>query len=213
MIMSELPARLFLVVPPGLDPETAGACITSACAAGDVACVLLRLADSEDGNGPPRPGPADEARALAVTGSAQPLGAAVVVEDSVDLCRRAGADGVHVTRGPREAAAARRLLGRDMIVGGEVRGRRHEAMELGEAGIDYIAIDQRQEAGGENLLAWWAEMFVIPVVAMAPARPADMPELARRGAGFVRPPDEMWTDPQAAARVVAACMNALKETA
>ena len=217
--MTDLPARLFLVVPAGLEPERAAECITAACTAGDVACILVRLSEAaaegegEAGPRPPRPTAADEALARAVTESGQPLDAAVVVEDSVDLCRRVGADGVHITRGPREAAAARRLLGRGMIVGGEVRGKRHEAMELGEADIDYIAIDQRQEAGGENLLAWWAEMFVVPVVAIAPARPADMPALVARGAGFVRPPDEMWQDADAAARVIEACMAALKEAA
>ncbi len=217
--MTDLPARLFLVAPTGLAPERAAECCTAACTTGDVACILVRLSnataedDAESGEHLPRPTERDEALARAVTESGQPLGAAVVVEDSVDLCRRVGADGVHVTRGAREAEMVRRLLGTDMIVGGEVRGKRHAAMELGEAGIDYIAIDQRQEAGGENLLAWWAEMFVVPVVAIAPARPAELPALVARGAEFVRPPDEMWQDAEAAARVIKACMAALKEAA
>ncbi len=217
--MTNQPARLFLVVPASLAPERAAECIVAACTTGDVACILVRLREGgANGEGkanhsPPRPGAAEEALARAVTESGQPLEAAVVVENSVDLCRRVNADGVHVTRGPREAAAVRRLLGRGMIVGGEVHGKRHEAMELGETDIDYIAIDQRQEAGGENLLSWWAEMFVVPVVAIAPARPADMPALVARGADFVRPPDTMWQDETTAAHVIEACMAALKEAA
>ena len=219
--MSELPARLFLVVPAGLTPARAAACVARACAAGDVACVLVRR-DARDmtarrgtasGEADAGIGAADAAAVRTVVAAAQEKGAAAVVEDDVKLARDAGADGVHVTGGARAAKAARRALGGEMIVGGEVRGRRHEAMELGEAGVDYVAIDQRQEAGGENLLAWWAEMFVVPAVAIVPARPADMATLARRGAGFVVPPEEMWRDTDAAARVVEACMTALREAA
>ncbi len=192
--------RLFLVAPAGMEPGVAAACVEAACRAGDVACLLLRAGE----DGAHHAGPA--ARLI---GAGQAHGAAVVLEDDADLAQALGADGAHVTAGAEAAQAARRLLGADAIVGGECRGRRHEAMTLGAAGIDYLALDQRLEAGGENMLAWWAELFVVPVVAIHPAPPSAAAELAARGADFICPDARMWESAEAAARIVAETMKAL----
>ena len=203
--MSEGSVRLFLVVPPDLQPQRAEACLQAACMAGDVAAVLVPAEEQEDSP--------DAALARTIVETAQPLGAAVLVENSVSLARTLSADGVHITTGPREVAHARRLLGEEGIVGALCEKGRHEAMLLGEAGIDYLAVDQRREAAGENLLSWWAEMFVIPVVAFAPAAPDQVADLVRLGADFIRPQEDMWRSPEAARDCISALMQAIREAA
>ncbi len=202
-VMNESSISLFLVVPPDLEFKRAQACLQAACYAADVAAVLV---------------PAEAEREVpsavlvrTVIETVQPMGVAVLVENAVSLVRELGADGVHVTRGPREVERVRRLLGREAIVGAICEKGRHEAMLLGEAGIDYLAIDQRREAAGENLLAWWAEMFVIPVVAFAPVASDEVPELVRLRPDFIRPDDAMWHSPEVAKDCVLRLMHALKE--
>jgi len=193
--MREPQTRLFLTLPADLEEAHAMACLEAMCGTADVACLLLEGADG---------GQAGLVR------RAQGLGIAVLTRDDPALARTLGADGVHVTTGARTARQIRQALGEEMIIGGECRGKRHEAMDLGEAGVDYLALDQRFEAGGEPLLEWWAELFVIPVVAFHPVKPSGMAGLARRGADFVRPEENIWTDVARAGAVGAACMRALR---
>ncbi len=200
--MSDPRTRLFVSLPAFVESGRAAACLRAFCARADVACLLLRAGED---------GVHDLERARALVEAAQELDVAVVVENDVAVARGSGADGVHVTTGAGDAAAARQRLGDERIVGGECRARRHEAMALGEAGVDYLALDQRQEAGGENLLDWAAQLLVIPLVAIHPAAAAQMATLAARGADFVTPPEGIWSDEQSAARVAEACMNALRE--
>ncbi len=200
--MSEPAARLFLATPPGIGAGLAVSCLKAARAAGGVACLLVR-ADGDGGH--------DETLAKALIEAGQESGVAVVIEDDAALASRLGADGVHVTSGARDAGAARKMLGEEAIIGGECRGKRHEAMDLGLAGIDYLALDQRLEAGGENMLDWWVEMFVIPVVALHPAAPGAARDLARRGADFILPGVAMWESPEKAAHIIAETMTAIGE--
>ncbi len=200
--MTNIPTRLFAVLPHRVPAGRAAACLRAAAEAGDVAALLLR-ADDE--------GRHVEARVGAMVELGRELDVAVLVEDDVQLAAAVEADGVHVTTGPADAKAARRALGPEAIVGGECLGKRDEAMRLGEAGVDYLALDQRLEAGGENLLDWWVEMFVVPVVAIHPAGAAAVADLARRGADFVCPSEDMWTDGERARDVVARCMDAIRE--
>ncbi len=200
--MTNITTRLFPVLPHRISAGRAIACLRAAVEAGDVAALLLR-ADEE--------GRHVESRVRAVVEQARELGVAVLVEDDVRLAVATGADGVHVTTGPAAAKAARQALGAEAIVGGECLGKRDEAMRLGEAGVDYLALDQRLEAGGENLLDWWVEMFVVPVVAIHPAGVAALADLTRRGADFVCPSEDMWADEERAREVMARCMEAIRE--
>ncbi|MGE3231417.1 MAG: thiamine phosphate synthase [Hyphomicrobium sp.] len=102
---------------------------------------------------------------------------AVLVADDVAAAKASRADGVHLSWRPEiedAYAAARAALGSSAIVGAEAGSSRHDAMTLGEAGADYVAfapmLDQAASADAareaqSHLVAWWAEVFVIPVIA------------------------------------------------
>lgn len=65
-------------------------------------------------------------------------GATFLVNDRVDVAMAAGADGVHLGQDDMPADAARRLLGRDAVIGVSVRTE-EEARRAAEDGADYMA--------------------------------------------------------------------------
>lgn len=127
---------------------------------------------------------------------AQKRGVAALIAADCALARIVKADGVHVPWSKTIVAdfkAARGELGERYIVGADAGRSRHEAMEMGEAGADYIAfgipphVEDRSTAEDRqiDLVAWWSEIFEIPCVAGDVAAPAHARDLAFAGADFV----------------------------
>ena len=61
----------------------------------------------------------------------------LLINDNVDIAIKSGADGVHVGQSDMEAAAVRRRLGRDMIIGVTARTV-EQALRAQDAGADYL---------------------------------------------------------------------------
>ncbi len=208
--MADPITRLYLVSPLITEPDGFAPKLAEACAGGAVAAVLLRLA------------PADERTLVnhvkALAAAAQEKGAALIIasETDVDLsvvAARAGADGVHTSRGVGAAQALReRLKGERILGAGNVRSR-HEAMELGEAGVDYVMFGEPRPDGSLPSLdavveqaAWWAEIFETPCVAYAPSLAA-VAALARTRAEFIALGDAVWDHGEGPAAGVAAALH------
>ncbi|GEM_PF-6557337 len=201
------PLRLLAVMPAQAAADAAVECLDAFCQRVDVAAVLLATMPTEEEDAASMQ---DLAQALVHV--AQAHGAAALVREDVNACRRLGADGVHVEGdAPDRIRSLRRMLGDEMIIGACCPLQRHVAMELAEAGADYLGIDQRVEARGENLLAWWAQMFTVPVVAMLPAAPQELPRLWRQGADFAVPLPEVWEDAARAAALAEEYAEALRQ--
>jgi len=184
--------RLFLVAPPAPAPQLE-ACLRAACAAGDVASLLV-----------------SPATAAALTLPAQALGVAVMTTGEPRDCMRAGCDGLHLETGD-DVAAARKSLDKDRFIGVAAGRSRHHAMEAAEAGADYVALSQSGPAiGGEPLVKWWVEVFEIPCVAFDPVEASDLDILLPQNPDFIRPSDAMWESPEAARRIVSAITVRLK---
>ena len=144
----------------------------------------------------------------------QAKGAAALLADDANLVRTLKADGVHLSWSKDQRSRfeeARQILGERYIVGADVGRSRHDAMELGEAGADYIAfgipehVTDRLTASERqlDLIGWWGEIFQIPCVAFdvegAPA--ANALGLAR--ADFVAVTIKPSMSPEDAARKIA----------
>ena len=101
---------------------------------------------------------------------------AFIVNDSVPLAKRLEADGVHLGQDDGDPRDAREALGRDAQIGVTCHASKHLAMEAGEAGADYVAFGAFFESSTKDkgdaerptpdLVAWWAQLFEIPVVAI-----------------------------------------------
>ncbi len=175
--------RLMLVTPPVADAEAMAFRLMQAMAGGDIAAVLLRLAAGDDRS--------RIERVKRLAGPVQANNVALVVEDNALVATRGGADGVHLTGGPAAVAEARSSLKSERIIGiGGLRAR-HDAMDAGEAGVDYVMFGEPRPDGSLPPLAavieragWWAEIFETPCVAYAPDAES-IPALVETGAEFV----------------------------
>ena len=152
-------------------------------AGGDVAAVLLRLTPGDDRS--------RIERVKRLAGPVQANNVALVVEDNALVAARGGADGVHLTGGPAAVSEARSSLKSERIIGiGGLRAR-HDALDAGEAGVDYVMFGEPRPDGSLPPLAavveragWWAEIFETPCVAYAPDAES-IPALVETGAEFV----------------------------
>ncbi len=90
-----------------------------------------------------------------------------------------------LTDGARSIRAARKVLGPDAIVGAFCGVTRHEGMNAGEAGADYVAFGPvgatllgAATLADRDLFGWWSEMIEVPVVAEGGLTPALVADLA-----------------------------------
>ena len=199
--------RLYLVTPPVADAPAFSASLAAALAAGDVAAVLLRLAEADERT--------QINRAKALSPVVQDKGAALLIDGHTDLVARAGADGAHLT-GIAEFTAALEQLKPERIVGVGGLVTRHDAMAAAEAGTDYVMFGEPGAAGErpsfdaiEERVAWWAEVFEAPCVAYA-ASDEEVAPLAKAGADFVALGDWLWRDPQAIVETMARAAGHLR---
>jgi thiamine-phosphate pyrophosphorylase len=162
--------------------------------AGDVAAVLLRLADSDERT--------LINRAKAMAAPVQDRDAALLLDGRVDLVARAGADGAHLS-GSAAFTEALAQLKPDRIAGAGGLVTRHDAMLAAEQGADYVMFGEPDAAGArptfaaiEERVAWWAEVFECPCVAYA-ASLDEIALLVAAGADFIALGDFLWRDPNA----------------
>ena len=191
--------RLYLMTPAVADPSVFSAQLAVALGAGDVAAVLLRLAD------------ADERtlinRAKTPASPAQDKEAALVLNGHADLVARAGADGAHLS-GIAAFTAAIDALKPGRIAGAGGLASRHDAMLAAEQGADYVMFGEPDATGKcpafsavQERIAWWDEVFEIPCVGYAAALDMIAP-LVAAGADFVAIGDAVWRDTNAIAETV-----------
>jgi thiamine-phosphate pyrophosphorylase len=136
---------------------------------------------------------------------------AFIVNDSIALAKRLGADGVHLGQEDGTVREARDALGREAQVGITCHASRHLAMEAGEAGADYVAFgaffpsetkasEQRpQDRPGLELLTWWQGLMEIPCVAIGGITPGNCVPLVEAGADFLAVSGAVWSGDEAEA--------------
>ncbi|MCK9543871.1 MAG: thiamine phosphate synthase [Novosphingobium sp.] len=192
------PCRLYLISPldgGGAFPDR----LARALDAGDVAAFQFRVKGM------------DEHQAARLAEPLRRLCAdrdvAFIVNDSIALAKRIGADGVHLGQDDGTVAEARQRLGRDAQIGVTCHASRHLAMEAGEAGADYVAFgaffptatkDVKHRAEPE-ILAWWQALFEIPCVAIGGITPENCAPLVAAGADFLAVSGAVWNGDEAAA--------------
>lgn len=132
---------------------------------------------------------------------------AFIVNDSISLAKRIGADGVHLGQEDGTVEEARKALGRDAQIGVTCHDSRHLAMEAGEAGADYVAFGaffptttkEVKHTAGLDLLEWWQTIFEIPCVAIGGITPENCGALVTAGADFLAVSGAVWNGDEAAA--------------
>jgi thiamine-phosphate pyrophosphorylase len=194
------PCELYLISPQdvgGTFPDR----LKAALATGSVAAFQLRVKDVEP---------------HALARLAEPLRricadheVGFIVNDSVSMAKRLGADGVHLGQKDGDPREARAILGPSAQIGVTCHDSRHLAMDAGERGADYVAFgafyptttkpsDYRPEPG---ILSWWSSLFELPCVAIGGITPANAGALVAAGADFLAVMGAVWNAEEPAAAV------------
>ena len=194
------PCKLYLISPQevgGDFPER----LKAACQGGPVAAFQLRVKDVDE---------------HALARLAEPLQrvcadheVAFIVNDSMKLAKRLGADGVHLGQSDGDPTEARALLGPTAQIGRTCHDSRHLAMEAGEAGCDYVAFGAFHPTTTKpshyrpppGILSWWATIAEIPSVAIGGITPHNAAPLVAAGADFIAVCQAVWGQADTAAAV------------
>jgi thiamine-phosphate pyrophosphorylase len=123
-----------------------------------------------------------------------------IVNDSISLAKRLGADGVHLGQDDGDPRDARDILGREAQIGVTCHASRHLAMEAGDAGADYVAFGAFYPTGTKtikhyaesSILSWWTSVSPIPCVAIGGITVETARGLAVAGADFVAVSGAVW---------------------
>lgn len=204
------PCQLYLISPPAFDAGFADR-LARAIDSGPIAAFQLRLKGLDE---------------HAIARAAEPLqrvcadrDVTFIVNDSMALAKRIGADGVHLGQGDGDPREARALLGPSAQIGVTCHDSRHLAMEAGEAGADYVAFgsfyptttkDVRHHPD-PSILGWWTTLFELPCVAIGGITPANAMPLIEAGADFLAVCSAIWNAPEGEADAVKAFSDLLTQ--
>ncbi len=195
--------RLYLITPDAIpDLKAFAKTLGDALAAGDVASLQLRLKNVSDD------AIRDAVNALMPVCHKHDV--AFILNDRPDLANELGCDGVHI--GPEDMPydEARKVMGKDATVGVTCKDSYHDAMELAEAGADYVAFGaffptttKETTARPElELLEAWSQMTIVPCVAIGGITVENCAPLVKAGADFIAVCSGVWKYPQGAAAAV-----------
>lgn len=184
MSADSAPSRLYLVLETGANAQ---ARLDAALAGAIPSTLLLKAARGKS---------LDATSVLPLLEMAHKKDIAVMLADDAQLVRTTKADGVHLTWSKdigQRAAEAREILGHRYMLGADVGRSRHDAMQIGEAGAEYVAfgipsfVEDRDSARQRRaeLCQWWSEIFEIPCVAFDVDGIEDAETLAALGTDFV----------------------------
>ena len=198
--------QIYLITPPEIELSHFPTDLARVLDAEDIACIRLSLATRDED--------LILRAADAVREVAHRFDVALVIDTHVVLAQRLGLDGVHLTDGARSVRMARKELGADAIVGAFCSQSRHDGMNAGEAGADYVSFgpvgDTTLGDGSRaetELFQWWSEMIEIPVVAEG-GLDADIVRTLSPVTDFFGIGEEIWRtdDPVAALKDLTAAM-------
>ena len=186
------PCQLYLISPPAIDAGFVDR-LAAAFDGGDVAAFQLRLKGVDDD---------------AIARAAEPLqklcadrDVAFIINDSIALAQRLGADGVHLGQGDGDPREARKILGPSVQIGVTCHDSRHLAMEAGEAGADYVAFGafyptttkETLYRPDPSILSWWVTVFELPCVAIGGITAENAAPLVAAGADFLAVSGAVWS--------------------
>ena len=197
--------RLYLISPPVIaDADAFARTLDDALSGGDVAAVQIRLKD------------VSEAEIARVVAAAMPVAhrhdVALILNDDPALAARLGCDGVHVGQSDAPLKDARRILGKDRMIGVTCHDSRHLAMIAAEDGADYVAFGaffptstkDAPTTAEPELLTIWQETMEVPCVAIGGVTVETAEALARAGADFIAVSGGVWNHAQGPRAAVAA---------
>ncbi|MEM6594543.1 MAG: thiamine phosphate synthase [Pseudomonadota bacterium] len=156
--------QVYLITPPDFELSSFPGKLAGLLDAVETACVRLSLAASDED---------DVSRAADLLREVcHSRDIPLILDTHVRLVEKLGLDGVHLQDGARTVRFARKELGADVVVGAFSGASRHDGMNAGESGADYVSMGPLGDTGlGAGTLAqqedfeFWSQMIELPIVA------------------------------------------------
>ena len=185
--------QIYLISPPRIDDIDAFLNqLDEVIAAGVISVFQLRLKDIEN-------------REIVLMGKKivpklQEAGIAVIINDNPRIAKDLHADGVHLGQEDGDFNEARKLLGKDAIIGVTCHNSKHLGMEAAEKGADYVAFGafyptQTKEVihhAEIEILEWWQDIMEIPCVAIGGINIDNALPIINAGADFIAISSGVW---------------------
>ena len=201
--------QLYLITPPAFEPATLAERLKAALGGGPVACLQIRLKEVDD----------DAIKRA--TESLLPIchdhGVPVLMNDRPDLALLTGCDGAHVGQDDTPYEEARRILGKEAMIGVTCKASPHLAIEAADAGADYVAFGaffqtstkQATVSATAEILEWWSALSPIPSVAIGGITSENCRPLVEAGVDFLAVVGGVWNHPDGEAAAVKAFETAM----
>jgi thiamine-phosphate pyrophosphorylase len=181
MAMNDAHPQLYLTIDTGPTADAQLAAVLARCPG--IAAILISRVTSKQ----------EATVAQALVRRAQSANVAALFEGDAKQALLLHADGVHLPWSPTLRAdfdEAREILGNHLMIGVAIdpaaETARHDAMEIAEAGADYIGFSAGDAQ--PELVAWWAQIFEIPCVAFDVADADAARASAALGTEFIATP-------------------------
>jgi len=200
--------QIYLITPPQIEDLNAlCTSLRAALLAAPVACLQIRLKDM---NG----GPAENSAIIQAAKAIKPIchkyGTLLLINDSPELAKELGADGVHIGQSDMDYFSSRELLGGDAIIGITCHNSKELAFKAASAGADYVAFGAFFEThtkaakyrANVEILEWWQEAVEIPSVAIGGITVNNAQQVIEAGADFIAISSGVWSHPDGPASAI-----------
>jgi thiamine-phosphate pyrophosphorylase len=201
--------QLYLITPPAFEPTAFAERLKAALGAGPAACLQIRLKDVDDD--------AIKRATEALLPICHDHGLPVLMNDRPDLALLTGCDGAHVGQEDTPYKEARRILGKDAMIGVTCKASPHLAIEAAEAGADYVAFGaffqtstkEATVSATPDILEWWSTLSPVPSVAIGGITVENCRVLVEAGVDFLAVVGGVWNHPDGEAAAVRAFEKAM----
>ena len=206
--MTEPACQIYLITPPKIDDiEAFAKTLDKTLAAAPIACLQIRLKGQYNKT-------AEDSVIIQAAELIVPIchthGTMVIINDSPDLAKTCGADGVHLGQKDMDYLSSRQLLGEDAIIGVTCHNSKELAFAATKSGADYVAFGAIYETSTKDtkyraeleILTWWNEAVEVPCVAIGGINPSNAADVIKAGADFIAISSGVWDHsdgPEAAA--------------
>jgi thiamine-phosphate pyrophosphorylase len=190
----EAGTQIYLVSPDFTDVDAFAALLERALSAVDVGAFQLRLKNTSDD--------IIIAASLKLKEICHRYGVSFILNDRPDLAKEVGADGVHLGEEADLYPQARKLLGKQAIIGISCYGSVDRALKYAQDGADYVAFGafyptttkEPKARPDPEILSWWVRNSVVPCVAIGGIDSSNAEVLVKAGADFVAVVRAAWDD-------------------
>lgn len=202
--------QIYLITPKTIDLDTFPAQLSEAVAGGDIAALLIDCDAQHDSE--------LQKIAQSLVPIAQAKDVAVVLRGDTRIAGRAKCDGLHLDGDLDTLHDAVEDLSDRFMLGAIGSNKRHEAMERGESGIDYIMFGRLEAPEQESaypqsfeMADWWSSLFEVPAVLLAGRNIEECEPIAQAGIEFVGLRSAIWDHPQGPRLAIQQACSLLEE--